>query len=334
MGGGRIFYPMQTAIHIDRPDAHVHDEAAIHAALAGSAHPLPGAEARYWQAPGWCLLEQGYDLPDVYVCSLEVENEAPTAIPIRCPRHDLYGFYVLAGGVCITGTDQQTAMLRTGAGHYRLSYLPAAAYTCHFTAGTHHVLYFVAKDTVLFREPSYELAENIAPVEALRAKLGTPAVSASLSTAGAAADAIRRFMHHPGSSYLRRYIAIQSLVITLLLAACEEMHVQRTGGQVGEALAQRMRTHIDELVADGDSIDAAKVARRFVVSYAYAKVIFRTHVGQAIGAYIRSSKLEQARRMLEAGDSPAQVARYVCWTYGHFNKAFKARYGVSPSAYH
>jgi len=47
----------------------------------------------------------------------------------------------------------------------------------------------------------------------------TPAVSASLSTAGAAADAIRQFMHHPGSSYLRRYIAIQTLVITLLLAA-------------------------------------------------------------------------------------------------------------------
>jgi len=109
--------------------------------------------------------------------------------------------------------------------------------------------------------------------------------------------------------------------------------VQAATGRVGFVLATRMRAYIDDQVADGDNVDVAKVARRFVVSYAYAKVIFRTHVGQSIGAYIRSSKLEQARRMLLAGESPAQVARYVCWTYGHFNKAFKARYGVPPSNY-
>ncbi|GEM_PF-1110232 len=324
---------MRLSFHIDRPDACVHDAGAIRRAVAGSAYPLAGAEVRYWVAQGWQVLEQGYDLPDVYVCSIEIGATGDATIPIRCLQHDLYGLYVVTGGVSIAGADQQTAVLRTDAGHYRLSYLPAAAYTCHVATGMHHVFYFVPKDAVLFREPSPELGESIAPVEALRARLTALAVSASLSMAGTTGDAIRRFLRHPGATYLRRYLTIQVLVMTLLLQACEALRVQCVAGQVGLSLAGRMRTYIDELVADGEDVDAASVAWHFEVSYAYAKVVFRTYVGQPIGGYIRGCKLEQARRMLEAGERPAQVARYVCWTYGHFNKAFKATYGVSPGSY-
>jgi len=311
----------------------MHDGAAVRAAVARSDYPLPGAEARYWVAPGWEVLEQGYDLPDVYVCSIEVEAASDAVIPIRCPQHDLYGFYVLAGSIRLTGADEHTAVLRTDAGHYRLSYLPAAAYRCRFTAGRHHIFYFVAKGSVLFREPSPELSEGIAPVEALKARLAAPAVSAGLAMAGTVGQSIRRFLRHPGTTYLRRYLAIQVLAMTLLLEACEALRVQDGAGKVGALLAGRMRTYIDERVTDGEVVDAASVARHFSISYAHAKVIFRTLMGQPIGGYIRTRKLEQARRMLDAGDNPAQVARYIGWTYGHFNKAFKARYGVPPSSY-
>lgn len=324
---------MQLSLHINRPDARVHNEAAVRAAVAHSAYPFPGAEVRYWVVQGWQLLEQGYDLPDVYVCSIEIESTGDAVIPIRCPMHDLYGFYVLAGSISLTGADQQTVVLRTDAGHYRLSYLPAAAYTCYLGAGSHRIFYFVAKRATLLRESSPEFAEGIAPVEALRARLAAPAVSASLSMAGTAGDAIWRFLRHPGATYLRRYLAVEMLAVTLLLRACEALRVRETAGKVGLSLAGRMRTYIDELVADGEDVDTASVARHFDIPYAYAKVIFRTHIGQPIGGYIRGCKLEQARRMLEAGERPVQVARYVCWTYGHFNKAFKARYGVSPGSY-
>lgn len=324
---------MRLSIHIDRPDARVRSEAIISAAVARSAYPLPGAEVRYWVGQGWQVMEQGYDLPDVYVCSIEVEAMGDTVLPIRCPQHDLYGFYVVAGSVSLSGADEQTVVLRTDAGHYRLSYLPAAAYTCHFAAGTHHIFYFVAKGTTLLREPSAELSEDIAPVKALKARLTAPAVSGGLSMAGMADGAIRRFLRYPGTTYLRRYLTIQVLTMTLLLHACDALRVQRAAGTVGLLLAGRMRMYIDEHIADGEAVDAASVARHFEVSYAYAKLIFRSHMGRPIGGYIRGCKLEQARRLLEAGESPARVARYVCWTYGHLNKAFKARYGVPPSSY-
>src|SRR3546814_9476863 len=117
-----------------------------------------------------------------------------------------------------------------------------------------------------------------------------------------------RFLRYPGTTYLRRYISIQTLMVTLLLEACEALRVQSPTGQVGQALTQRMRHYIDEQVAEGGDVSTASVALRFAISYAYAKIVFRTHGGQAIGAYIRTCKLEVARRMLQAGEPPTQVA--------------------------
>lgn len=325
---------MQSAIQINDKNSRVYDSAAIARAVANCHHSLQAAEVQYWVTSLWRVLEQGYDLPDVYVSYLEITTTKGTAIPIRCPVHDLYGFYVLEGDVRITAANGASAVLRTEAGHYRLSYLPAASYTCNFTAGMHRIFYFVTKDSILFREPSPELGEDIGPVEALRAKLSAPAVSPALPSAGSATDAIQRFLHRPGTSYLRRYIAIHQLAITLLLDACEALRVQSSvTGQVGEAFAQRMRNYIDARVIDGQDIGVASLAQDFTVSYAYAKLIFRTYTGQPVGAYIRARKLEQARRMLKAGEPPTKVARYLCWSYGHFNKAFKARYGVPPRKY-
>ena len=324
---------MQSAIQINDKNSRVYDSAAIARAVANCHHSLQAAEVQYWVTSLWRVLEQGYDLPDVYVSYLEISAMTDTNVPIRCPRQDLYGFYVLEGGVQITGADAQTVVLRTTGGHYRLSYLPAASYTCHFTAGMHRIFYFVAKGSVLFREPSPELDEDIGPVEALRARLSAPAVSLALPSTGRATNAIQRFLHRPGTSYLRRYIAIHQLAIMLLLDACEALRVPSATGQVGEAFARRMRNSIDAQVIDGQDVGVASLALHFTVSYAYAKLIFRTYTGQPISAYIRARKLEQAHRMLKAGEQPTKVARYLCWSYGHFSKAFKARYGVSPRKY-
>lgn len=111
------------------------------------------------------------------------------------------------------------------------------------------------------------------------------------------------------------------------------IHIAQPTDRVHDAVAERMRTYIDELVADGKGITAMSVASRFQVSYAYVKAVFKSYTGQPIGGYIRTRKLEQACRMLRAGEPPLQVARYICWSYSHFNKAFKARYGVSPRGY-
>src|SRR5690606_12446148 len=171
-----------------------------------------GAEARYWREQEWNVLEQRYDLSDVYVCNIEVEVLAAADIPICCPRHNLYGYYVQEADVHNTADHRLSTVLRTKAMHYRLCYLPAAAYHCHFVRGMHRIFYFVAKDSVLLRQRSPELGEDIGPVEALRIKLSTPEVSPALPLVGRAYDAIQRFLHRPGTTYLRRYVTIHALV--------------------------------------------------------------------------------------------------------------------------
>ncbi len=323
---------MQLPIHIDQPYARVHDAAAIQAAIAGSAQALPGAEVRCWVGDGYTLVEQGYDTHDAYVCSLELEASDGVAIPIRCAVHDLYGFYQLEGRLAIGGEGRAEA-LRLRAGQYLLSYLPPARYRCRFRQGRHRILYVVLKGRVLFREPSPELALGHAPVEALKRRLDSIAHSSALPMDGAVAAAIRHFLRSPGRTYLRRHAAIQALAMSLLFQAIDDLELCHHGQVGARELAARMQRYIDEAVAGGGGVDTGQVAWRFKVSNSYARAIFKAHVGRGIGAYISEAKLAQAKRMLDAGDTPAQAARYVCWTYSHFSKAFKGRYGLSPREY-
>ncbi len=324
---------LKPAIHIDQPEARVQDGAAIQAAVARSDHPLAGCEVRYWVGAEWQVLEQAYDLPDVYVSYLEITAQGDCHIPIRCPCHDLYWLYVLAGSIGIAHIGHPRLLLVTAAGQYRLSYLPPARYVCRFAAGMHRVFYAVHKPRALFREHSRELAGGIAAVEAVKARLGHPAVSDRLPMADGSLAAISRFLRAPGGSYLRRMLAVYTLTISLIFLTRESLLRISAQKRSGAEWAERMRVYIDECVAQGEPVDTAQVAAHFRLSRSYAKSVFSTHMHVYPGAYIRACKLEQARRMIEAGDRPTQVARYIGWTYGHFSKAFKARYGVSPKNY-
>ena len=323
---------MHLPIHIDQPHARVYDDAVIQAAIAGSAHALPGAEVRYWMGDGYTLIEQSYDTRDVYLCSLEVDASLGVTIPIRCCLHDLYGFYQLEGRLAIAEEGRVDA-LRIRAGQYLLSYLPPARYRCRFRQGRHRILYVVLKGKVLFREPSPELASGHTPMEALKRRLDHVAYSSALPMNGAVAATIQHFLRSPGRTYLRRYAAIQALAMSLLFQAIDDLELHHQGQGGARELAARMRRYIDEAVAGGDSVDTEQVAWRFKVSNSYARAIFKAHVGRGIGAYISAAKLAQAKYMLDGGYTPAQAARYVCWTYSHFSKAFKGEYGMSPREY-
>lgn len=324
---------MQPSIHIAEPLALVTDPDALQTAVSMSRSPLAAADVRYWRTEQWALLEQAYDLPDIYLCYIEVETASAVNIPVRCPHHDLYWLYLLKGGFCISGTDGRSHALKTAAPHYRLAYLPPASYTCRFTTGIHRVFYMVYKPAVLFREDSDELNRGSGPLEAVKKLLGIPSISDPLSMADGSSGAIHSFLHAPGSSYLRRLYAIHTLAITLISLGCEALHIRAAVDEVGADLAVRMQRFIDQCVADGDPVDTKLVATHARVSYAYTKAVFKSKHHIAIGSYITRRKLEQAKLLLSAGEIPADVARYICWSYAHFSKTFKARYGISPSDY-
>src|SRR5690606_804314 len=99
---------MLPAVQIADESLRVPDRRDIAAAVAGCRYRLPGAETGVWKSAMWQVVEQAYDLPDVYATSIEVHTGRPdTLIPIRCPRYDLYWLYVPEGQLVIASADER-----------------------------------------------------------------------------------------------------------------------------------------------------------------------------------------------------------------------------------
>lgn len=323
---------MVTAIQIADEAARVHDTQAVADALSACQHQLPGASTGVWQHKHWQVLEQAYDLPDVYVSYIEARiYAAVTTIPIHCPRHDLYWLYVMQGRLDITAQDSRKTLVSTTKNHYRVAYLPTGRYGCRFKAGTHRLLYVVHKPSALFREesPEFDIPANV--IAAVKAQLAVHAASAPLSMQDGAAETIQRFLHAPGRTFLRRKQALQNLSLDLIFHAHQSLGYQAGQRAVGAEWAVKMMDHIDASIESGDPVNMHTVAKYVRLSVNYARLIFKSHFGEPIGSYISGRKLAVAARLLTDGAAPSVAARYVGWTPAYFSRAYKARFGASPS---
>jgi len=322
---------MLPAIEIVDDTARVYDPAAITGALESSRCALPGATATLWEHASWRAVEQAYDLPDVYVSYIEVRAYAAAAcIPIQCPRHDLYWLYLLRGTLEIATRKARKHLVKTTENHYRVSYLPAGRYTCRFCEGTHRIFYVVHKPQALFREESPELGMEATVINAVKTRLATHATSAELSIQDGSATAILRFLRAPGATYLRRRQAIIHLSLELVFIAYQALHGHTDGKAIDSEWAEQLKATIDRCILEGKPVTVDSVAEHFRISAVYARRVFKTHHDKTIGSYITQQKLELAVQLLQEGDPPVRVARYLGWTPAHFSRAYRAKFGHPP----
>ena len=325
---------MIPAIQLTSDHDRITNQQIITAAVSTCWHDLSGAERAVWKNPQCQVVEQAYDLPDVYVSYLEIQVYAPhTYLPIRCPQSDLYWLYLLRGALDIVSGDRTKTLVTTSENHYRVSYLPAGRYACLFRQGTHRIFYVVHKPVALFREESPELGIEIDVMHAVKAKLNTHATSSALSMRDGSAESIRRFLHVPGQTYLKRRQAVAHLSLELVFIAYDTLLGQATGKAVGAEWAGRIKIYIDECVVEGTPVNIGIVARHFGISPVYARRLFKTYQATTIGHYLTQQKLAQAERLLKKGERPAMVARYIGWTPAYFSRKFKEWFGVSPKDY-
>ncbi len=322
---------MLPAIQIDDETTRVTDAKVIAAALLKCRYRLPGAAAQVWRQTNWQVVEQAYDLPDVYISYIEVRAYTAHAfVRIRCPQHDLYWLYLLGGEMGITTPDGHKPLIKTIQNHYRVSYLPAGRYGCRFGEGTHRIFYVVHKATALFREDSPELGVQADVFAAVKARLATHATGEPLSMLDGSGNAIRRFLHTFNTTYLRRKQAIEHLSLELVFIAHDSMRATAGGLKTAADWAEQIKQYIDACVTSGMAVDVHSVADRFSVSAGYARKLFKAHHGEAIGGYITKRKLELAAELLREGDPPSRVARYLGWTPAYFSRAYRAKFGRPP----
>lgn len=325
---------MRQAIQIDDEAARVTDAAAITAASKQCTFLLPGAIVEVWQRPGWLVVEQAYDLIDLYTSYLEVLIDAPQAdIPIRCPENDLYWLYVLVGQPAFAHADGTRILTTTTKNHYRLQYLPNGRYRCRLANGLHQLFYTVHKPRALFREESPELDVHAQVVAALKAQAKIHAIGEALSMHDGSDEAIRKFLRAPGDTYLQRRLALQTLSLRLVFFARASVLAKSGQTKIAAEWAETMKAYIDKCIAAGEHVDMHTVAGKSGVSVGYVRTIFDSIVQKPIGQYITSRKLDYSRTLMETGLTPKQTATYLGWSHPYFCVTFKKEFKVTPSTY-
>ena len=84
-----------------------------------------------------------------------------------------------------------------------------------------------------------------------------------------------------------------------------------------------------------ESLSRTELARREGCSLRQLERLFAQHLGRTIAAEYRSIRLQRARSLLrETGMTAAEIASATGFSsFSHFSRAFRAEYGVSPSAW-
>ena len=84
-----------------------------------------------------------------------------------------------------------------------------------------------------------------------------------------------------------------------------------------------------------NSVTLSETARYFGYSPSYLSRVIREQTGKTFNATITQMQLEQAIRLMDGGQSNlTEIAQEIgCFDTSHFNKKFKAAYGISPREY-
>ena len=125
---------------------------------------------------------------------------------------------------------------------------------------------------------------------------------------------------------------------------------------IGQFLLQLVREHESHAIVPGKSdnsqnelivgvlsylnvhynqISLAETAKYFGYSSAYLSRLLRDQTGKTFNAIIAQIQMERAVQLLDQGErSLTEIAQEVgCFDTSHFNKKFKALYGISPRQY-
>jgi two-component system response regulator YesN len=96
--------------------------------------------------------------------------------------------------------------------------------------------------------------------------------------------------------------------------------------------ARRIKQYIDASFRDPE-LTLGRIALQVNLSQGYVSSVFGKATGTSVVEYITELRLEEARRVLETGESNVnEAARAVGYTDPYyFSKRFKKRFGVSPS---
>lgn len=125
-------------------------------------------------------------------------------------------------------------------------------------------------------------------------------------------------------------------VFDVLGAAVDAFRIESARSPYRNAVLRRIKAYVEQHLED-DSLSVAGIARNHGVSPRYLARIFQQEQ-ETVSGWIWNRRLERCHMALTSAGAPASISE-IAYAHGfknlsHFSKAFKERYGLSPSALH
>ena len=241
----------------------------------------------------------------------------PKGADVEVHHHDFYEVYCLLSGQTDYWVDGQTYHLRAGdmllinpMELHRPMTKPTATYERY----------------VLWIEKEYldSLAEN--------GILSKCFDRTTLLSGGAAVELLGKLVEETYSTDYGAKICADGIFLQLMVEL-NRLSLSGDNGSQPSALISQVLEYIGNHYAEELSLDGLAVM--FFVSKYHLSHAFKEETGTSVYQYIKMKRLAAARQLLLAGVSSADTSiRCGFIDYSAFYKAFRERYGISPSELH
>jgi AraC-like DNA-binding protein len=239
---------------------------------------------------------------------------------IRQSPSDFFLISVQCGGGGVVAQEDRVALL--GVGDFAL-YDATQPYELHFDG------HF---EQLVLRIPRQYLSRRIACPERLTA-VAFPASRGSTAVVSDFMVQVYRQLDRFDSSCLTpMHQALVDLVVTGLSGALTDG--LPTANRL--VMRQRIKTFVETHLSDC-SLDCQRIAGAFGISLRYLNKLFEDDE-LPLSEWIWSRRLDKARTAIECSRVTGQSITQIAYDWGfkdpaHFSRAFKARYGATPSSF-
>jgi AraC-like DNA-binding protein len=238
---------------------------------------------------------------------------------IRQAPDDFFLISVQCGGSGVVAQQERVARLTVG--DFAL-YDATQPYELHFDGPF---------EQLVLRIPRQYLARRIACPErltavAFRASQGSTAVISNFMV-----QVYREMCRFDPACLVRMYQVLVDLIVAGLSGTLTDG--LPTANRL--AMQQRIKTFVEMHLSDS-SLDCQRIAAEFGISLSYLNKLFQDN-DMPLSEWIWSRRLDKARTAIESSRATGQSITQIAYDWGfkdpaHFSRAFKARFGATPSS--
>lgn len=295
-------------------------------------HRLAYAKVHTWYEENSWLSIQHCDTKHVYFYYLEVNTAIPLYLPVEVTSADVHWQFALQGGYGLQHYGATVPILQAGY-HHRL-YAEPQHFVTEVGIGRHIIVGFnIAKswlkrysDTLHIH--TQDMGITLIPEKLYQEKPGQidDFMLAELYI----------LMQLPDAPHLMLDSSIYMSVARLVALEIEQR--ERTLLATNDPMLMKIRaihTYIDQLILNHQPIPLlTEVAMRFHIDF---NQLYREHkrlMGFHLNEYVNSKKLEHSVTLLQLGRHTSEIAFLLHYSdVSSFSRAFKTKYGLSPTQY-